>query len=400
MISCYLDSQDYSALTDPKLTTPELREIKTTLLHLARSKQVRFAFSAAVVCESTSLTKEATYLAELKAELLSDLCGSNALKFFDRVIFAEVSALASRSHPPYDMFDIEGKWFPEIPIDEEPQHPQKKVFELIDEEMRANGFSRQERRAKIRAFTKSGKSQVIVEAVINQLDPKTVEASLIAKYPMRPDLANVVVRYALGKATGGEFSEALMDSLKDPKWMMKWFTTEHSLHSPVAEIVRKPGRELGQLMRSLADISTGWATALQDINPDCDPTGKAGELTLRWKEMETRQLFSIIEKFGASRQLKLGVCKIEEIAIFCPGITACVKSLYSSVWANVGEGRKEEPSDSQPVDAMHALYAPYVRVFRADRFMAPHIQKFTKRNGTIVVPRLNQLVSVLDGQLF
>ena len=100
MITCYLDSQDYSTLTDPKRDTADHRKIKDALLHLARSKQVRFAFSSIAVCESVALTADAAHLAELKAGLLSELCGLNALVSFDRLVCAEVNSLASRSAPP------------------------------------------------------------------------------------------------------------------------------------------------------------------------------------------------------------------------------------------------------------------------------------------------------------
>ena len=79
MITCYLDSQDYSALTDPRLNDLSRSKIKDVLLHLARTRQVRFAFSAAAISESIALTADVTHLAELKAEFLSELCGSNSI---------------------------------------------------------------------------------------------------------------------------------------------------------------------------------------------------------------------------------------------------------------------------------------------------------------------------------
>ena len=122
-------------------------------------------------------------------------------------------------------------------------------------------------------------------------------------------------------------------------------------------------------------------------------------ITLRWQEMEERQLMDITQSLANASGIELAKFSAKDIGTFCPGITAGVRSLYSSVWANVGEGRKEKPSNSQPVDALHAFYAPYVQVFRADRFMAPHIQKQVKSAGTIVVPLLSQLVETLEKRL-
>lgn len=187
-----------------------------------------------------------------------------------------------------------------------------------------------------------------------------------------------------------------MNSLLDPRWMMKWFSTQHAISSPIADIVRKPGRELGQLMRSLAEVSVRWAAVLQRANLDADPTGKNGEIALRWQQMQQQQLIGIVQRVASTKGIELGEYEASDVCTCCPGIAAGVGSLYSSLWVNVGGGRKEEPSDTQPVDALHAFYAPYVKVFRADRFMAPHIQKQVVSAGTVVVPRLSQLVAVLE----
>ncbi len=181
--------------------------------------------------------------------------------------------------------------------------------------------------------------------------------------------------------------------------MMKWFTNQHAMSSPIADLVRKPGRELGNLMRALADSSKRWAEFLESSGLNSNRTAKSGEIALQWQEMERRQLVAVTQKAAVAGGFHFVGDSAADVEIHCPGITAAIKSLYSSVWENVGGGRKEEPSDSQPVDAIHALYAPYVQVFRADRFMAPHIQKYVKGSGTIVVPKLTQLVKTLETQV-
>lgn len=399
MLTCYLDSQDYSGLTDPKQDTLERRKIKDALLHLARSKQVRFAFSGTAVCEAVALTADAAHLAELKADFLSELCGSNAMVSVDRLVHEEIKALAGRCTPPKEMFDPQGRWFPEISIDEKLEQPWNLMRELAEEEMKAMGLSRQERRAKARKLVKNGKPRQMLTSQLAMQDPKVLSTEFLKKYPMHPDYSEVMARYALGQATSKDFNEALMNSLADPRWMMKWFANQHEVSNPIAEMVRRPGRELGQAMRSLVEASIRWATVIQTNCPDADPIGKRGEITLRWQEMEDRLLMAFTQRLATSIGIELGEFEARHIDTHCPGISAGIRSMYSSVWANVGEGRKEEISNSQPVDALHAFYAPYVRVFRADRFMAPHIQKQVRRAETIVVPRLSLLVDTLEKYL-
>lgn len=398
MVTCYLDSQDYSVLTDPKLDTLAHRQIKDALLNLARSKQVRFVFSSAVISEMAPLRSDTAHLAERKAEFLSDLCGLNALVSFDRLVLSEASALALKAGPPQDVFDLGGRWFPEIPLDETPHQPWVWMLECAEDEMKAIGLSRQERRAKSRTFIKNGKPRQALCKYLAQLDPRAVSAALLQAYPMHPNYAETMGKYALGQATEKDFNEALMNSLKDPRWVVKWFATEHAMSSQMADVVRKPGRELGQLMRTLAVEASRLAKILQDAGNE-DPTGKRGEVASRWKDIVDRQLLALPQSVASKGGIELGEFNVGDVSECCPGIAAGVRSLFSSVWANVGEGRKDEPSDSQPVDALHAFYAPYVDVFRADRFMAPHIQEHVKATGTIVVSRLSMLVGVLQQQL-
>jgi hypothetical protein len=42
------------------------------------------------------------------------------------------------------------------------------------------------------------------------------------------------------------------------------------------------------------------------------------------------------------------------------------------------------------------MYAPYVDVFRADRYMAPHIRKQVERRGVLVVSRLEDIPAQID----
>lgn len=399
MITCYLDSQDYSVLTDPKAVSAERIGIRDDLLALARSKQVTFAFSATAISEVVALAPDAVHLAELKAEFLSDLCGSNALVSFDRLMQAEVLALAGRCGRPADMFDPEGRWFPDISVDIT-SGPWEKMREIAVEEMDATGLSRQQKRAAIRKLVKNGKPRAAFKAHLDKQDAQAYAAEMIKLYPMRPEYAEIMARYTLGRASEEDFTAALIGSLLDPRWMMKWFTNRHAISSPIADFVRKPGRELGDAMRNLADQSKIWATALRDSGLDKDPTGRNGEIAKRWTQMQDEQLVRVAKRLAQeSGDLNIGAITVEDVDAHCPGLSAGVRSLYSSVWENVGGSRKEPPSDSQPVDALHAFYAPYVQVFRADRFMAPHIQKQVAQHGTEVVPRLAQLMDVLERKL-
>jgi hypothetical protein len=297
------------------------------------------------------------------------------------------------------MLDPCGNWFPEIPVAETTDTVWQRTRQLAEDELASAGMSRQQRRAAVRKLVKNGQPRGAFKSHVEKQNPSILAEEIIKHYPMKSEYAEMMARYSLGRATENEFTEALLGSLRDPRWMMKWFTTNHAISSPIADIVRKPGRELGELLRKLADASLRWASTLRESGFDCDPTGKRGEISRRWAEMQDKLLVELVRRAADAKNITLDTFTPEDVDRHCPGVSATVRALYSSVWENVAGARKEEPSDSQPVDALHAMYAPYVRVFRADRFMAPHIQKQVNRHGTIVVPRLAHLVEVLEKEV-
>ena len=81
-----------------------------------------------------------------------------------------------------------------------------------------------------------------------------------------------------------------------------------------------------------------------------------------------------------------------------PGLSVGVRSLLSAWRSSLTAMTPRAPKNSDFPDAVHAMYAPYVQIFRADAFMAPHIQKLTKRFGTAVVSKLEELPSTIQEQ--
>jgi len=82
----------------------------------------------------------------------------------------------------------------------------------------------------------------------------------------------------------------------------------------------------------------------------------------------------------------------------CPGLSSAIRSFHSALWDSVGENPRA-PQESDLVDAVHAMYAPYVSIFRADRYMSPHVERQVGRHGTQVVSRLESLPDQIHGML-
>lgn len=401
MITVYLDSQDYSALTDPRRQSPEVATIRTELINLSKSGHVKFVFSNIAICEAAPLTPESVHLAEMKADLLVELCGLNALVSFDRLVSMELKALLGHAKDPIQIITSDGTWFPDIGPSDEKDSVWQYIQQTAEADLRQQGLSRQQRRSAVRKLVKHGRPRTALLSHFEQQNSQQLAADLLEKYPMHPKHADTIAQYCLGRVSEQQFNQALIESLRDPRWMMRWFATNHSLANPIAETVRQPGRELAEVMRKLIAASMNHLEALSISYPEEKyPMGPNGTIAREWAGFQERQIINIartltLKWFGAEDL----TATINDIEANCPGLTTTIRSIYSSAWDNVGGGRKELPSDSQPVDALHAMYAPYIDVFRADRQMAPHIQKQVNRHKTIVVARLPQLIKVIEQRL-
>ena len=83
-----------------------------------------------------------------------------------------------------------------------------------------------------------------------------------------------------------------------------------------------------------------------------------------------------------------------QIDATCPGLSVAARSLCWAWWTSTTKApRKPEASDFP--DAMHAVYAPYVDIFRADGFMAPHITKQARNYPVSIVPKLSQIKQII-----
>ncbi|MDO5289646.1 MAG: hypothetical protein Q4F13_08445 [Pseudomonadota bacterium] len=367
------------------------------LRHLSRSRQVQFVISAFIVAEAAPLSRDVADLSARRADLIGELCDS-ALVSPDRLVKAEITALASGNGKPDSMIDPEGRWHPEIPVDSMAKQPHYWVREYITDELRAVGCDRKEVRRRLREFFKGNEPTLKLKTLLRSRE-KEFRDALLATFPIGPQYSEIMIKYCFCEATEHQFIEALNRSLADPRWMAIWLDSSSGVMHPIAEIVRKPGRDIAAQLGELMKIAQSYAKLLLEGGATTSKAAVRAEIAKVWNEQKSRQLVNLVKSLAIQANVRLQNIDDNKIEECCAGLRACVKSLYSSIWDNVSGERKKSISPSQPVDALHALYAPYVDVFRAYRYMSPHIQRQVARDKTTVVPLLTELVGVLQDRL-
>jgi hypothetical protein len=386
-VTVYLDSSDYSTLSDPRHRTGNLDQVRETLQELAKSNLVRFVFSGAHLSEMAPLDAKYTPAATARADLLVELCGRNALVSFDRLIASELAHLANPDMPPVQALSSDATWFPEIKDIVSPVKWADTARE-INQMVKEKGLNRQQRRVlKLKLFKANTPTPIMQEWLANR-DPAAALNDIISLYPMRPQDAKVISRYVLGQATAKEAEDAFLESLRDPRWMMRWFAAHHDVLTPVTEWLRGPSRRMATQMKEIAAQVKELRRAESRISPEIRPNLLTNS---GWIAEQDGLLLNVANHLATKFHPGLIPCgNVELVDRYCPGLSTAFRSLHSSVGESIGSNPRM-PLDSDFIDAIHSMYAPYVTFFRADRFMAPHIRKQVARYGTQVVSRLDEL---------
>jgi hypothetical protein len=383
----YLDSSDYSVLSDPRRSSPDNKSVLQELRLLKNEGLVTIHFSGTLLSEMAPMDPGSADAALRRADLLVELCGRNALLSQDRIFSIELRRAFGTATNVESVYSSVGEWYPEG-VSEISPITAIDMSSCINDAIAETGHNRKARRAAKRIILKAGspraalKTALVTNARSGSLD------EILTKYPMRPEDARVLGRFVVGDATPAQASRAFENSLRDPRWMMLWFEQHHAQLTPFIEWTRSPAEPFIASLLEMADLAV--ALRRQDAALKTDLTSSLLS-SKRWTEQQNLLLAKIAARFCTEFSFEsaqpISTSVLEKK---CPGLTVAVRSLHSAAWTVTSETPRK-PKLSDFPDAMHAVYAPYVDVFRADSFMAPYISKQVAKHGTTTVSKLADL---------
>ncbi|MGF6758017.1 hypothetical protein [Paraburkholderia sp. GAS42] len=384
-IVVYLDSSDFSTLSDPARKSPENDEIRAALLRRARSGEVVFAFSGVHLSEMTPLEPGFTPSALARTDLLVELCERNAFISIDRLLEAETSRLGQVAPQPVQPLTADATWFPEI-VDF--MSPIK--WADMRRDMLANIGKHAVNRAQRRLIKrKVGTGTRISPKMERHLSTPSTEGltEIMRMYPMRREDALILQSHIYGRASAKDAEEAFLSSLRDPRWMVLWFSEHHDQLSPALQWLRAAAVDMVARMEEIAR----FVRDQRQRHPEA-----VGDLWRQdwWQHEQDRLLVQLAMSASSAGSVR-PIPTATEIDRVCRGLSCMMRTLHSVLWdAIAASGRTPKASDT--VDAMHALYAPYCDIFRADRYMAPHIRRQLAGLEVKVVSRLAELPSLIE----
>ena len=389
----YLDYSDFSTLANANRTA-EQDNIRRQLTMWAEEGLVQFVFSGAHLIEMAPLDACYTPAAVARADLLVSLCHRNAVISFDRLILAELNCLQDPELPAPKVISTSAEWYPEVGNLVSPVQWVDAMKE-VDVTSKEIGLNRQQRRQLKRKFFKNGQPTKATRRFLQFNEQSADYKELIEQYPMRLQDAKVLGQYTVGKATAAQANEAFLESLRDPRWMMQWFANHYAKLSTFSQWLRAPAEKL---LAAVTDIAEA-ARRIHELGSIIGPSHKPYLTSEYWERQQDEILCSIARRLlevhspGAHFDVIAG-----DIDERCPGLSTFFRTAHSAVRDVTGRTPRQ-PKASDFADGVHAMYAPYVDVFRADSYMANHVRICVQRHGTMVVPKLSQLVPVIKNCL-
>ncbi|ARP81208.1 hypothetical protein CAL12_10390 [Bordetella genomosp. 8] len=360
---------------------------------LSDSGDVEFWYSGAHISEMAPVHYKYTSSAVQRSTCLSALCGRKALVSVDRLIAHEFLCLTQGRHETGAVLSYDGDWFPEI--DEFlSKFVWKKVAQTTGDELRNLQVNRAARRQLKAKMFRGGKPSKELGALFKS--NKDISA-ILDMYPMREDSALTLGAYFVGNASKADAKAAFLDSFRDPQWMMLWFSRHDKAMTPVFAWARAASVEMIEKLRQAVESIAVLRARLEQMSMVNKAAGSSRRSPLMddswWRTMEDgvvqRILTRSTELSGEGKAISP-----RDADDLLTGLASCARVYVSLARFSLGDSpRKLKESDW--VDCLHAMYAPYVHIFRADTFMAPVIQRHVDKYGVTVVGKLKDLKAVI-----
>ncbi len=386
MINVYLDSSDYSVLSDPSRSSSEVESILSQLEKFLRDGRIVCWFSAASVAEAVPLAPTFLPAARNRLEMIKRLCGNNCLVDVSALAAIERDAVLKRRPPLLnEVRRVDGRWTPNInEIADNIQTPQQE----LQRQLAALDLGRAERRKMEHSIQKRG-PQAAQSAV----------AEFYQRYPFRPVDKPILTAYAEGRADKVQVLECLVSAFTDLDRVADWYEKRWDHMAPVFKWIRSGGTSIVQNIPKLVDV-------LLHQKKNAINIGISEEDASKMLDKIAMDIVSRAHRILGKQLLKIDLDAAEEpisdddLWSWAPGIsTMGAAAGHVSRRAAFMRKYSRSPKESDFGDMIHSAYMPYVDIFRADGFTADALKQLKSARTTVVVPRLTELMPEIQKKI-
>lgn len=365
----YLDSSDYSMLSDPDVDQGWQLETLRILTTALDRNLIQIRSSATIVAEASPTSREATQHGVWRLRAIASLSRNKVVRFHGDLIQEELQGLFAE-HKLRALSDS-GDWLPRLEIDETLRSVKRRLL------AQANAYPRKQRRA---ALSKDGKHLAITDRVELQ---QRIEEELSAKFPIVNSSGALIVGYLKGTQTLTQAVFAVFGGFQDLELYARTFESNFEQAENWGRWVRLSGD---------AHIDRVMTLRRKFQSHDSEVHGHIDDVFQRF----ILELANSREHFARSTTFTDESDLVTKAPTFFSAISAVMNVMRNTA---LKEKWPMKPRASDVGDMHHAANLPHVDMFRCDSAMRTHLTPIAAHFGTELYSDLDVLLARVDGWL-
>lgn len=389
-LQVYLDSSDYSDLSNPKLRD-EHEGIERQLLSWRDAGLIEIRFSFAHVAEMAPIAPAHIEHARRRAACIKRLCNDKTLLQEGEIASREIEAWASKV--PLARTELrrdDGVWMPTMdPADLE----MPPIDQLLREAFEGIPKNRAARR-RMRGSYEQLLPQML--KTMPDLLPQLCR-EFGRQFPMSDAAVDALRDYLRGDSEKVVLQQLLLHSCKDLRLFVDWYALNWSQVTQVTEWIRNSGQKLFEDLSGRRSAIEALFEARRNAGAT-DEQITADAMTMM-KKLPRKLLASSMERLGGLSETHDAIDVAAAFALM-PGLTTSAHHLVAVFSKTLTQTKRPRmPKASDFGDMIHAVYLPYVDFFRIDGFAAPELKAMKLPFDTEVVGKLVELPPAIESRL-
>lgn len=398
-LQVYLDSSDFSVLSDPSKRTREIITLESQLIKWRDDGLIEIRFAYPHLIEAAPMGASYIDVARCRAKKIDELCQGKALAAQDKIIAEEIKNLIGEPLRSDYIFMNDGDWLPDF---SDSTAGDEEIFDYakqIRKSIVGLGLSSAETKRALKQFlTTDGRLRPRGIALLKENIPETVSA-ICEKYPVDAELMSKFAHKYLRGDRSVSISDVLFGSFRDLPNFIEWFARQYDQINPTVAWLRESGDALrNSLLKNRQEVET--------IYSDQKKLG-IGEDVISAKAKES--LSAVIN--GLPRTLlprlarecsysEFQTMELRDLPEKAPSLFAAISVMGGVIRKTLQPVENERaPKISDMGDVIHCLYLPHVDFFRTDRFVSGVIKEIKLPFATAIVGSLRELPDAIRERL-
>ncbi len=394
-LQVYLDSSDFSDLSEPSKRTQEIITLESQLISWRNAGLIEMRFAYSHLIEAAPWEPQYTETFKLRAQKIAELCQGKVLAAQDKIFTAELRALSGDPVKTGYIYRDDGDWLPDCfdGLDD--------PTELLDpaqfkKDAEARGLGRTEIRKKLNPT--DGKFRPAEKERLKQKLPEIV-AALCKLYPVDEKEALKYCRSILNGPPRESDRGALYNSFINLPNFAEWFVRQFDQINPTVTWLRKSGDlTKSGILESRKMLDNLLASQVESgISHDAILAEAREEIASLIERLPKTILPALAEQCGCPALPAMTLRELPEKAPSLFTAISVMGGIMRKTLQPFAKGRK--PEDSDMGDVLHSHYLPYVDLFRTDKFAASVIREIKLPFATTIVRKLQHLPDAITKRL-